>query len=317
MNPKQPPTDSFLPFWTQPPEDESFLQTLVSCFSRETYPRQVFEAQIWGDPDFTPELCLLIRRTTGWGFAMGVLRERNGQRIGYVKMLAVSPSCRRQGLGTQLVKALENRLYQAGAGRICVAGSAPFYLEPGLDPRYTEAWVLFEKLGYRNMGHCFNLKVELASLLDGGVPGEDRGPASEITFRRAEPSDRTKVRQFLLAHWPTWQYEVELAFTNRPISLHLALANGRLLGFSGYDCNHKGIGWFGPMGTVPDARGKGIGHHLLLACLADMKGQGKSQSTIPWVGPVGFYLQKVGARIDRVFFRCEKDRLHGGKPESP
>ena len=311
MDPARPSL-VFEPFWKESPDDHTFLNELADCFHLENYPPHVFKRQIWGDPGFDPSLCLLIRMPQGWGFAMGVVRTSDSQCAGYIKMIAVTPECRGQGLGKRLMLALEKRLFDAGASNIRIGEAAPCYLVPGLDPRYTEAWLMFEALGYRRLGQCFNLKVDLVSLFDGFGWKPERGPDPSLVFRRARVSDRTVVCQFLEAHWPGWQQEIGLAFANQPLSLHLAFEGGRLLGFSAYDGNHRGIGWFGPMGTAPGARGRGIGERLLLSCLRDLRDQGLTSAVIPWVGPVGFYRKTAGAQIDRVFFRCQKDR----QPES-
>jgi GNAT superfamily N-acetyltransferase len=105
--------------------------------------------------------------------------------------------------------------------------------------------------------------------------------------------------------------EVQQAFCNQPISVHIAFRegtphNGHVVGFAAYDANNRGTGWFGPMGTEPEYRGQGLGRVLLLRCLGDLHAQGRSWSTIPWVGPVGFYQQHAAAELDRTFVRLEK-----------
>jgi predicted GNAT family acetyltransferase len=61
------------------------------------------------------------------------------------------------------------------------------------------------------------------------------------------------------------------------------------------------------MGTSEEARGKGIGAILLKRCLKDIKESGLDQSIIPWVGPIGFYYEKVGAEVSRVFWNYSKE----------
>ena len=97
-----------------------------------------------------------------------------------------------------------------------------------------------------------------------------------------------------------------MAFDNTPISLHLAFLDGELGAFSAYDLNNKTMAAFGPMGTKPVFRGKGVGAILLKRCLDDQKKQGHAQSVIPWVGPIPFYARTVNARIDRIFWRYQK-----------
>ena len=81
---------------------------------------------------------------------------------------------------------------------------------------------------------------------------------------------------------------------------------GTVIAFAAWEANNLGMGWFGPMGTAPEARGEGIGRLLLLRCLEDMRNAGRRCATIPWVGPVPFYEQTVGARVWRTYIRYEK-----------
>ena len=223
------------------------------------------------------------------GFCLGVQRPK----MAYVKLLAVAPEARGYGLGTQLLEAMEARL--KGPVRICE--SNPNYLVPGLDVRYTPALLFFEKHGYRKIGETFNLHCDLRGRDFTGSP---------TGIRRATAKDAPAVEVFLTEHFPGWRYEVAQTFLNDPISLHLAVDGRQILGFSAYDSNNRGTGWFGPMGTAPEARGRGLGARLLHLCLYDLQQQGRQACTIPWVGPYGFYSRHCGACIDRVFWRYEK-----------
>jgi predicted N-acetyltransferase YhbS len=135
---------------------------------------------------------------------------------------------------------------------------------------------------------------------------EARLTARGITVRRAESGDSQAVLAVVQTHWPIWHAEVTHALSNDPISLHLALQQGRILGFAAYDTNNLGTGWFGPMGTVPAAEGQGLGRVLLWRCLRDQKAQGHATAVIPWVGPIDFYTRYAGARIARIFDRYAK-----------
>ncbi|ODT64507.1 hypothetical protein ABS71_13170 [bacterium SCN 62-11] len=242
--------------------------------------------KVWGDPDFQGAYVSQELE----GFSMAVHRESKST----VKFLCVDPESRRRGLGTALLETAEASL-PSGPIRICE--SNPNYLVPGVDVRYTTGLLFLEKRGYRKVGETYNLHCDLRQ----AFPEESREG-----IRRARPEDRSTVLAFLDQHWVGWKYEVGRMFENDPISLHLAFQEDRLLGFSGYDGNNLGTGWFGPMGTDPEKRGAGVGGILLRRCLADLKAQGHEQAIIPWVGPYGFYNKQCGARIDRVFWRYQK-----------
>ena len=107
-------------------------------------------------------------------------------------------------------------------------------------------------------------------------------------------------------YFAAWSGEVISAFQNNPITLFIAEQDENLLAFSAHEGNNKGTGWFGPMGTDPALRGKGVGGILLKKCLKDMKEMGFVKATIPWVGPIPFYMHYADAKVERIFWRYEK-----------
>lgn len=259
--------------------------------------------KVWGDADFQPDLTWAAEQHGQLtGFSIGVVR----QSMGYIKLLAVDAAHRRQGIGSQLLQATERALRQAGADKVRPCESAPNYLTPGLDQRYTAGKCLFESRGYEHIGTACNLTVDLTQNDFATAEPEARLAARDITIRRAESSDTQPLLAVVRAHWPVWLAEVTNALANHPITLHLALRQERILGFSAYDTNNLGTGWFGPMGTVPDAEGQGLGRVLLWRCLRDQKQQGHATAIIPWVGPIEFYTRHAGAQIARTFDRYVK-----------
>lgn len=286
------------------PADVPALASLCNaCYRFDSMQPQVLHEKIFEDPDFSPELSWVLDDGALRGMAVGCWRP--GLQRGFVKLLCVQPDFQRQGWGSRLLDLLEGSLAGLGAPVVRVAESVPNYWQPGLDPRYTPALLLFEQRGYQRIGETYNLTCELV--------GRDFAARSiDLEVRRAQPDDAPQIESFLLAHFSGWQFEVGQMLRNRPISLHLGLRRGQLLGFAGYDGNNRGTGWFGPMGTAPEARGLGLGAELLRRCLHDMQQQGHHSCTIPWVGPYGFYARACGARIDRVFYRLEKQLARPG-----
>jgi ribosomal protein S18 acetylase RimI-like enzyme len=109
------------------------------------------------------------------------VRRRGGA---YLRLLAVDPDHRRQGVATALVRAAEADL--AGAGDVTVGTDAPDYLFPGVESTQIGALCLFEKLGYRRTDTNFNMDVDLTRL----PPRPDRGadPAGPGDGPELEPS---------------------------------------------------------------------------------------------------------------------------------
>jgi len=259
------------------------------------------------DPGFEPELALLCEANGSIvAFGMAVVRETGEGQRGVVKLLAVARGFRRRGIGGKLLERLERRLRERGADTVRLCESPPNYLCPGVDERYAMAAPFFERRGYRPVGTAFNMTADLAALaLD--TRQQERGLAGAgIDCRRMTVSDREAVDRLLQAHWPSWRDEVAAGLARSPTSVHAAIRAGEALGFAAWDTNNRGSGWFGPMGTAPDAQGLGIGRVLLQRCLRDMRAAGHLHAEIPWVEPRGFYEKYAGAAVSRRFNRYEK-----------
>jgi predicted N-acetyltransferase YhbS len=119
---------------------------------------------------------------------------------------------------------------------------------------------------------------------------QDRG----INIRRAQPFELTKVRSFVEANFSTaWADEVSVGFANKPVSVYIATANGKVIGFAAYECTRRGF--FGPTAVMDEYRQIGVGKALLLACLWALREMGYVYGIIGGVGPVDFYKKTVGA----------------------
>lgn len=118
--------------------------------------------------------------------------------------------------------------------------------------------------------------------------------AQSISIRKPLGPEVDLVTQWVKEHFDAgWASETQAALGNRPVSCFIAVTEGNMLGFACYDAT--ALGMFGPTGVHEDARGKGTGKALLLACLLDMKLKGYQYAVIGSAGPVAFYEKLVGA----------------------
>ncbi len=250
------------------------------------------------DENRDPELSLIAEiGGTLVGMVSGVIGER---KRGFIKMMAVHRDHQRQGIGSTLLHQVERVFNARGVEEIRLGESAPNYLWPGVDVRYRAASAFFEKQGYRRFGGTSNLEVDLKTR-EFTLP-----TPNGYTIHRALPEDKNPLMAFLSEHFPSWRGEAAVCFINDPISLFLARRGGALAAFAAHEANNRGTGCFGPMGTAPPFRGRGLGRVLLARCLNDMKNRGFDRATIPWVGPVAFYVRNAGARVARYFVRFQK-----------
>lgn len=90
-----------------------------------------------------------------------------------------------------------------------------------------------------------------------------------------------------------WAAEATAATMRQPPTCFIAIQNDELIGFACHEATAKGF--FGPTGVDTVARGKGVGHALLLTTLLDMYAQGYAYGVIGGAGPMEFYRRSVGA----------------------
>ncbi len=291
--------------------NENDIPTMLSLSNKHMEFDQLTEVllreKILEDPAYNPDLVFVYEINGEMiGYIAGVTREIRGEKIGYVKLMVVAQSYRRQGYGSELYHALENKFKELGMEKIRVY-DVPFnYFMPGIDPRYTPALAFFETMGFKRFGDTSNLTVDLLNQTFDTQEEEKQLLGQGIEIRRANYEDREALLEFIHEHFDLWRYEVLNAYNSLPIAIHIAIHQGKIKAFSAHNGNNFGTGWFGPMGTHPDLRGKGIGSILLKRCLQDMKDWGLEKSIIPWVGPIRFYSYYVNAMVERVFWRYEK-----------
>jgi GNAT superfamily N-acetyltransferase len=247
-------------------------------------------AVAWEDVDPT----IVVGAPDGAGAAVGVVHEvgGGGRRVGFMQLVAVRPSARRQGLGRALVEAVADwAVGEQGAVAVAVGGAAPFYVWPGVDVQATAALCLFESLGFSPRGAEVNM----------AYPTSHRAPVpAGVALRRAlEEDDVAAGLAFVSRHWPNWVAETRRAVEHGSCHLAVAESDGAVVGFGCHSVNR--LGWLGPMGTDPDRRHGGTGNALLGAIATDLMAAGLSMVEVAWVGPVGFYANAAGASVSRTF----------------
>lgn len=293
---------------TYSPDD---LPQLVSFLNRnheyDSFSDELLKEKLEGDPFWSAEKALICHDNGAIvGFMHGVVRDIYGEKHGYIKLMAVDRSYRRKGVASSLFQQLETQFQKDNVGVIRMYDAPLNYFMPGVDPRYTEAVCFAMRMGFQRFGDSINMTVDL-SRSNWDTEAEEKSLASGgIEITRPSQDELEEVLDFVKGDWLLWENEVRMAFADNPHSIYVARLDGNIKAFSAHNANNKGTGWFGPMGTHPDLRSKGIGTILLKRCLKDMKAMGHTKAIIPWVGPIAFYAHHVNARIDRLFWRYEK-----------
>src|SRR3954463_1808080 len=132
------------------------------------------------------------------------------------------------------------------------------------------------------------------------LPPRDAGleelRAAGVVVRRAQPWELSPVREFVTENFKrSWADEISGGLVRQPVTVFVALREGRLVGFAAYECTRKDF--FGPTGVIENERGRGVGRSLLLASLWGLRELGYAYAVIGGVGPVEFYERTVGAQL--------------------
>src|ERR1044071_302668 len=87
-----------------------------------------------------------------------------------------------------------------------------------------------------------------------------------IIVRRAQAFEIRRVGEFVDKEFAsTWADEISVGYSNKPVTVFVAIQEGEVVGFGAYECTRRAF--FGPTGVLESLRGKGVGKALLLACL--------------------------------------------------
>jgi mycothiol synthase len=230
----------------------------------------------------------------------------------WLRVLAVMPRARKLGAGTALLAACEAAARAEGMTKLSALDQPGNYLAPGIDERNAGAIAWLEKRGWRRAGESrLNVLIDVRG--NPHVSAErwaellERAGATGYEVRRAHADEREPLCAAIAVEFGgAWPFEVERALGYDPTGVHVALQNGAYCAFAAHDGNNRGLGWFGPAGTWPAHRGKGLGEALLMACLVDVAAE-RSQCEVAWIGPRPFYDRVAGIASERRFVPMAKD----------
>lgn len=218
-----------------------------------------------------------------------------------VRLLAVHSDLRRQGIGSILLREAEKQVLAAGETVANLGAEAGNYFIPGIRADDEGVRRFFHLNGYERMAEePVDLRVRL---MDNPLIETGTGHA----VRRARTDEQDRVLSFVEARFgAAWRLEASRAFEHEKPTLFIAERDGEIVGFSAHDANNRGLGFFGPAGVAEGMRGHGLGRHLLLASLGDLRRMGFSETIIPWAAAPEFYGRICGAEPAYLYLRLRK-----------
>jgi GNAT superfamily N-acetyltransferase len=231
----------------------------------------------------------------------------------YLRVLAVAPHARLHGIGQALLAACEAIARDAGEPRLRALDQPGNYLAPGIDERNRDTIAWLEKRGWRRDGdpRC-NVLVAVRdnSRVTDARAAElaQRARANGYEVRRARPDEHALLDAVAIGFGGAWPFELARALEHEPAGVHVALQGDAYCAFAAHDGNNRGLGWFGPTGTWPEHRGRGLGEALLVACLVDVA-RDHDRCEVAWIGPRPFYDKVAGIVDERRFVALIKSPL--------
>ena len=228
----------------------------------------------------------------------------------WLRVLAVVPPARGKGAGSALLNACETAARDAGEPTLRTLDQPGNYLAPGVDERNTYAIGWLERRGWQRQGEPrtnvlidvrTNPRVSAARADQLAAAARARG----YEIRRARSDERALLDAVAHEFGGAWPWELERALGFDAPGVHVALEGGAYCAFAAHDGNNRGLGWFGPTGTWPAHRGKGLGEALLLACLVDVAAH-HPRCEVAWIGPRPFYERATGIAGERRFVLLAK-----------
>jgi GNAT superfamily N-acetyltransferase len=231
----------------------------------------------------------------------------------WLRVLAVVPDERQRGIGQALLERCEAIAREAGEHRLRALDQPGNYLAPGIDERNADAIAWLAKRGWHRDGEPRS-NVLIAVRDNPRVTPERaaelaaRAIAAGYEIRRARPDEPALLDAVAAGFGGAWPFELARALEHSPPGVHVATKDGAYCGFAAHDGNNRGLGWFGPTGTWPEHRGKGLGEALLLACLVDVA-RDHERCEIAWIGPRPFYEKSAGIVDERSFAAMTKSPL--------
>lgn len=212
----------------------------------------------------------------------------------HLRLLAVDPSARRQGLGQALLQAAEDWARAEGHKTLITGADPPYFLWPGVPSSETALHCLLERRHYGRAETNFNMHVDLAA-----IPDDPGG------YSLATSLDRAEVDAFTTDHWSNWRLEVLRALDKGNLVIDRAQkGDGGITAFCAFEVNRKGL--LGPVAVRPDMMGRGMGKAVLLGALHELRRRGAGEVSVVWVGPIVPYAA-VGGKVTDVFFVYRKN----------
>lgn len=229
---------------------------------------------------------------------------------GSISCLVTAPGKQGQGIGTELLAALEDRLRSGGCGEVRLGGGRDRFWT-GVPENLPDAMGFFEARGYYLSARMPDMlhALEACEMTD---HYRERLDEAGAVVRSAAWDDVGALLAMERREFPGWVDNLLRALAAGDVeNIILVECEGEIIGamqsftpqgqFRGAnqvweEILGTAVGGYGAVGIAKAWRGRGLGGAMSLAAAEHVRSHGASACCIDWVGPVGFY-EKLGASV--------------------
>lgn len=291
------------------------------CCTFDPLTVQKFRKQALFDENFDNGLCFAaVEDDQVVGFILGTKRkfpylERGLEPDqGWINVIFVKEEYQRRGIGTKLLKTVEDRLIEKGVKRITLAAYSPNYFFAGLDPdHYPQSIGFFEKNAYIAYEKHYSMGMNLHGFqLSEKVKEKKRLAESKgYVFQNFTYEYSLELLDFLKEEFGGgWKRNALINMQKEKAEERLFLVlnpEGKICGFANRSIDDNEMR-FGPIGVSTKERNHGIGSILLECAMYEMAKKGLYRMFFMTTDDPGRrYYERLGLEVIRTFITYRKE----------
>jgi ribosomal protein S18 acetylase RimI-like enzyme len=297
---------------------DEIIQIWNSSFFQDNIEKAQLVKYVFCDENYDPQYFqVALDKGKVVGFIIGMKRkypywERGLQeRQAWIMTMAVDSYYRRQGIGSELFRRLEDYWSKEGVNRIALGTYSPHYFFSGIWEGYEEASKFFASKGFNKREAAYWMSRSLSGY---HIPQntEERKRQKEkegYNFVPFEWSHAVELLEFMKGNFSVgWRKHIINAINNNQAeaSVILCLFENKIVGYVQRSIDGNPAR-FGPFGVSEKYRNEGLGAILIHEMWKSM-----TEKKIPYVffksteeNGRRFYEQQ-GMKVDRIFYHYEK-----------
>ena len=282
---------------------------------------QKFRKQALFDENFDNELCYTsVEDGQVVGFILGTKRkfpylERGLESDrGWINVIFVKKEYRRRGIGSKLLKTVENIMIQRGIKRITLATYSPNYFFAGLDPEnYPRSIKFFEKHAYVAQEKHYSMGMNLHGFQLSDII-EKKKQSVECRGYRFQPFTyeySLELLEFLKEEFGGgWKKGALINMQKDKAEERMFIVlnpEGKICAFANRAIDDNEMR-FGPIGVSAKERNHGLGSILLECALYEMAKKGIYHMYFMTTDDLGKrYYERLGLQVIRTFVAYYKE----------